>query len=33
MGEVVGIYFDPAFITEAGWFDTAKVVIPMRFGY
>ncbi|MGA1002215.1 MAG: flavin reductase family protein [Litorivicinaceae bacterium] len=33
IGEVIGIYLDPAFITEAGRFDTAKAAIPTRCGY
>jgi len=33
VGEVIGIYLDPAFITEAGRFDTAKAAIPTRCGY
>lgn len=33
IGQVVGFYLDPAFITEEGRFDTAKAHIPSRCGY
>ena len=33
IGEVVGIYLDSAFNTEAGRLDTAKAVIPTLSGY
>jgi flavin reductase (DIM6/NTAB) family NADH-FMN oxidoreductase RutF len=33
IGQVVGLYIDPDFITSDGRFDTAKAKIPSRCGY
>jgi flavin reductase (DIM6/NTAB) family NADH-FMN oxidoreductase RutF len=33
IGQVVGVFIDPAYITSQGRFDTAKAQIPGRCGY